>query len=478
MKARWVGDGGYREVLKISGPLILSMGSWSLMHFIDRIFLTWYSPEALAAALPSGLLSFAFGSFFLGTGGYVNTFVAQYYGAKRFGQVGAAIWQGIYFSLIAGVAMIGLVPFADMIFEGIGHAKQVRVLEVQYFQILTGWIWATFLMSVLSAFFSGRGQTWTVMWVNFCGVVINIVLDYAWIFGNWGFPEAGIVGAAYATVVAQVFGAVIFAILMLRKQFRETYNTLAGWRFDAPLLGRILRFGTPNGLQFMVEIMGFSFFVMLVGRLGTVELGATNIAFNINTLAFVPMLGIGVAVSTLVGQYLGKNAPESAERSAYSAWHLSLIYMVIMALAFWFLPDVFMKPYELKAAGDSFGPVRDLAIVLLRFVAVYCVLDATYIVFSAAIKGAGDTRYVMWVTGIVSLLIMIIPTYLVIVYDLGLYAAWCNVTLYIGVVSVIFWIRFRGGKWKTMRVIDQDVKTESLGLATTEVVVREHIDTM
>lgn len=425
------------------------------MHFIDRIFLTWYSAEALATALPAGLLSFALGSFFIGTAGYVNTFVAQYYGARQYIQVGASVSQGIYFSLIVGILMLALLPFSGWIFDVTAHPQAIREMEVIYFRILTGWIWAPLVMTAALTFFSGRGDTWTVCWVNVVAVVINVVLDYAWIFGHWGFPRAGIEGAAYATVLGQVFGCVAFFLLMLRKPFRQKYNTWGGWRPHGGLLRRLLKYGAPNGFQFMVEIMGFALFVLIVGRLGTVALAATNLAFNINTLAFVPMLGVGIAVSTLVGQYLGDDRPEPAQRATYSALHLSTIFMATMAMLFWFVPEWFLRPFDSVADEKAFAPIRNSAIILLRFVAIYCVMDGAYIVFSAAIKGAGDTKFVMQVTSAASVLVFIIPTYLAIErYGLGLYMAWIVVTFYIALMSVIFLFRFRGGKWKMMRVIE------------------------
>lgn len=478
MGARWSQAGGYRQVLKISGPLILSMGSWSLMHFIDRVFLTWHSPEALAAALPSGLLSFAFGSFFVGIAGYVNTFVAQYFGAKKPHQIGPSVWQGIYLSVAAGCLMLLLLPLAPLIFDATGHPKAIRDLEVVYFQIITAGGFGVFAMTAISAFFSGRGQTWTVMWVNVVVVLINIGLDYIWIFGYFGFPKWGIAGAGYATVTAQFVGTFLFFGLFLKKEFREQYATWSGRHFRRNLFARLWKFGAPNGLQFLVEIMGFSIFVLLVGRLGTVELAATNLAFNINTLAFVPMLGVGIAVSTLVGQYLGDDQPEPAERATYSALHLSVLYMFTMGLLYWFLPELFMQPFDSGAEGASFTPVRELGIVLLRFVAVYCVADAAYIVFSAAIKGAGDTRFVMWVTGLASVFIMILPTYFIVNSGAGIYAAWMVVTTYIVLMCLVFWARFRGGKWKAMRVIEPDVSSLSQGRESAEIAVREHIETM
>ena len=476
---RWEGVGGYREVLKIAGPLILSMGSWSLMHFVDRMFLTWYDREALAAALPAGLLSFAFSCFFFGTAGYVNTFVAQYSGAGRPERVGSAVWQGIYFSVASGVLMLALLPFSKAIFAWAGHEPSIQPLEVVYFQILTGGVWAAFLMAAISSFFTGRGETRVVMWVNVLAVAINIALDYVWIFGKWGFPRWGIRGAAWATVVAHIVGMAVFFGLMLRKQYRERYHTLRAWRFEWALFKRLMRFGLPNGVQFAVELFGFAMFVLLVGRLGTVDLAATNLTFNINTLAFLPMIGFGIAVSTLVGQYLGQDRADLAERSTWSAVHLCQVYMIVMALAYVLIPELFLMPFASEANPAEFQPVQDLCIVLLRFVALYCLFDAAYIVFSSAVKGAGDTRFVMWVILGFSWFVMILPVYLAIVtFEWGLYVAWCFCSAYIILMGTVFLFRFRGGKWKTMRVIEKEGISLLEGRQAAEVQIREQTDTL
>ena len=205
-KSRWNGPGGYREVLNLAVPMILSFGSWSLMHFVDRMYLSWYDRDALAAALPAGILSFTLGTFFLGTAGYVNTFVAQYVGAGRPKRVGASVWQGIHFSVVSGLLLMGLIPAAPWIFDGVGHEPAVQVGEVVYFQVLCiGWI-PMLVMPAVSSFFSGRGDTRTVMWVNVLAASTNILLDYCLIFGSLGFPEMGIRGAAWATVLAHCLG--------------------------------------------------------------------------------------------------------------------------------------------------------------------------------------------------------------------------------------------------------------------------------
>ncbi|MCK4297145.1 MAG: MATE family efflux transporter, partial [Candidatus Marinimicrobia bacterium] len=105
MSNRWYRKGGFKDLLKIAIPLILSTGAWSIQHFVDRMFLTWYSPEAIAAAMPSGMLNFTIMSLFIGTASYVNTFVAQYYGSKKYKNVGPIVWQGIYIAIIGGLTL-------------------------------------------------------------------------------------------------------------------------------------------------------------------------------------------------------------------------------------------------------------------------------------------------------------------------------------------------------------------------------------
>jgi MATE family multidrug resistance protein len=433
---------------------MISTSAWSVQHFVDRVFLSWHSREALAASMPAGMLNFMFASFFLGTIGYVNTFVAQYVGAGRNHRVGPAVWQGVRFAVLGGLFMLALVPFSDWFFEMAGHEQAIRSLESDYFRIYC-FMGPAMAGQALSCFFSGRGKTLTVMWVNMVATGVNIVLDYAWIFGNWGFPEWGIRGAAWATVVTHYVMMILFLVLVLSRKHRLTYNTFSGRRADWGLFRRLIRFGVPNGTQFMLDITAFTMFIMLIGRLGPIPLTATNITFTLNVLAFLPLVGMGMAVSTLVGQYIGKAKPEIAEQATYSACIMSLGYMGLMASGFVFLPSVFLAPFSSGADPVAFAEAWDISIILLRYVAVYCIFDGMYIVFSAAVKGAGDTRFVMWATVLLAWGLMVVPSYLAVTYfGFGVYGVWIFICAYICVGGVVFLIRFRGGKWKTMKVIE------------------------
>ena len=464
LKNRWNRDGGYREVLVVAVPLILSTATWSVQHFVDRMFLTWYSPETIAAAMPAGMLNFTIISLFMGTAGYVSTFVAQYYGAKRYHRIGPAIWQGIYISLFGGLVLLCVIPLAEPAFRLIGHSPKIQQHEIIYFQILCLGGGAYIGSYALSGFFSGRGKTWPVMWVNVATTIVNLVLDYALIFGRWGFPELGIKGAAIATVVAGVFSLLVFFVLLFAGGNDHIYHTRRGWRLEKDLLGRLLRFGFPSGVQFFLEIGAFTGFVLVVGRLGTASLAATNIAFNINTLAFMPMIGCGIAISILVGQYLGSEKSDIAQAAVYSGFHLTFVYMTTIAAAYVLLPDLFVSPFAHNADPEGFAEIYGYSVVLLRFVAIYCLFDTMNIIFCSAIKGAGDTRYVMIMTTILSVFILIIPVYLTVeVLEAGLMVAWVFATAYVISLGVTFYLRFLGGKWRSMRVIEQEPQVPKIG---------------
>ncbi len=453
---RWSCESGYREILVLAIPLILSTGAWAIQHFVDRMFLTWYSPEAIAAAMPAGIMNFTVMSFFIGTAGYTSTFVAQYYGAKRFENIGPSLWQGIYLSLIGGLVFLVLIPLAEPFFRYIGHNSAVQQCEVTYFRILCFGALPVIASSSMSSFFSGRGQTWPVMWVNVLATAVNLVLDYAMIFGHWGFAERGIQGAAIATVISQYGAVLIFAVLLFQRKFNATYHTLHGWRFNKTLFKRLIRFGVPNGAQFFLDILGFSAFLLIIGRLGTTSLAATNIAFNLNTLAFMPMIGFSIAVSVLVGQHLGNNRPDLAERGVYSGFHITLLYMGSIATLYVLAPQIFIQPYAAQADPEEFEAIKSLVIVLLRFVAVYSVFDSLNLIFASAIKGAGDTRYAMLLILFTSLTVLVIPAYIALVwFHAGIYTGWTIASTYIIMLSVLFFVRFRGGKWKSMRVIEE-----------------------
>jgi MATE family multidrug resistance protein len=448
--------GGYRRVLAIGLPLVVSMGSTTLMLFTDRMFLGNYSVDAIAAAMPAGIAAFAVLSFFIGTAGYTGVFIAQYTGANRPERVGAALWQGIWFCLFSGLLAVGGAFFAGPLFALAGHPADVRVLEESYYRILMfGGVFGI-LDAAFSGFFTGRGLTRVVMLVNLIGAALNIPLDYALIYGAFGLPEMGIEGAALATVIGGAVSAVLFCALIFTRTNERRFAVRSAFALDRDLFARLMKYGLPGGVQFFLDIFAITFFVFLVGRIGKQELAATNIVFSINTLAFLPMVGFSVAASTLVGQALGANDPDEAHRDTMRTLRLTAGYMTAVAVIFALVPEAFLglfRPRDLDAAG--YAAITSTGVWLMRFVAVYSLIDSVGMILFGALKGAGDSRYLMLSMGGAAVFAMILPTYAAVEwFGAGVYTAWAFLTAYVFVLAGLMWLRYRGGKWRRMRVIE------------------------
>jgi len=466
MIERWSKPNGYRQVFAISLPLVASMGSITLMQFTDRIFLANYSVDAIAAALPAGIASFTAIAFFMGVASYTNAFVAQYTGAQALNRVGAAVWQGIYFSLLSAVLLASLYFIADILFDFIGHSPPIRSLEVTYFKILILGAGLVVLSSTMASFYTGRGLTWMVMLVHMAGTVINIPLDFCLINGLGPFPELGIVGAGIATVTAYCIIVAVLSILIFSRANRKKFGTWENRAFDRALFGRLMRYGLPSGIQFFLEIFGFTFFIQMLGRLGDLELAASNIVLSIETLSFMPMVGFHIGNATLVGQAIGHGRPEDGVYSTTSALHITMAYMMLVAAAFVLTPEPLLRLFKANYQNAAqYAEIMDLGVILLRFVAVFCFFDALNLIFSGAIKGAGDTRFIMWTIAALSIGVMIAPAYIAIeLLGAGLYTAWTIVTLYVCALGIAFMLRYRHGKWKKMRVIeDQPIVAQARG---------------
>ncbi len=449
----WSRPCGGREVLAIALPLFISTGTWSVMMFTDRMFLLWYSSDALAAVLAGGMLYWTMICFPVGVAGYINTFVAQYFGAERPERIGAATWQGIWIGVYATPLFLVAIPLAPHVFHWAGHDPRVIPSEIGYFQIMCFAAPAAVIAAAQEAMFTGRGVTRVVMLVDLAALVINAALDYLWIFGKLGFPEMGIRGAALATVTGGWFRVGVYGWLMYREPVRRAYSLAATWRVDRSLLKRVFLYGGPNGFQFLVDAAGFAVMVMLVGRLGKLEMAATALAFNVNTVAFIPMLGTGIAASTLVGQQLTRGRPDLAARATWTALIFALVFTAICGTFFLAMPDLFLIGHRAGADPVEFQQLRDVTVVLLRFVAVYCLFDSTQIIFAGAIKGAGDTWFVLWVSTILSILGVALCW---IGLDRGLLWWWLVLTCWICALGVIFCARFLQGHWQSLRVIERE----------------------
>lgn len=454
IRTRWSAPQGYHDVLRVGLPLIAGMISSTVMQFTDRLFLSHYSVTSIAAAMPSSMAALVLQLPLVGLCGYVSVFIAHYVGAGRHKEVGRALWQGMWLAIL-GTALLALsCLLAVPLFQWTGHPAAVMAEEIIYFRILT--LGSAFFLfgAVISGFFIGRGYTRPVLFANLTAAILNIPLDYALIFGKWGFPELGIAGAGLATVAGWAFCAVALGIGVFRKKNDVRFRVYRAWRLKTDMFLRLLRFGVPSGVNLFMEVVGFAWFVLEVGRLGEVALAASNIAFSMNSLVFMPMMGLNTAVATLVGQAMGRKRPDEAKTVTQNAFHLSLMYMVPLCVFIAAFAGPLMDLFRPDDPSTDYTTIRSTGIVLIYYIAVYSLVDSANIVYIGALKGAGDTLFVMLILSGAGLFVLVLPI-LVLKY-LGLaqlHPLWIMLTVYVMTMALCAYLRFRSGRWRGMRVI-------------------------
>lgn len=449
--------GSFREVMHIAWPLIVTTGSFTAMLFCDRMFLAWYSSDAIQAAPPAGILAFTLICGFMALAGYAGTFVAQHFGAGDMRGCVKSSAQGIFLALFSWPLLLLLILPGRWLLSVSGHAPEIIALELPYFTILMIGGITSPLNAAAGSFFTGRGKTRVTMVSNIAGNTCNIILDYVLIFGKWGFPEMGIIGAAWATVISGFISPTILLTLQFSRRLNERYQTRRFFLFDGKLMLRMIRFGLPSGVHLALDIASFSVFVLLTGRMGEIALTASNIALSINLVAFLPLVGIGMAASILVGQYQGKGEPQHSARVCLTSVKIGVWYMLAAGSTFILLPELYYSLFSTRQETSvCFEEVLALGKVLMVIMTMWGLADVGNMVLGSALKGAGDTKFVMWYSLIVAWVVLVGGQFvLVIILDQGIIVAWLWTALYVFILSSGYIVRFVRGKWKKMTVLDR-----------------------
>ncbi len=439
----------YREIIAVSFPIIAAMAGRTIMMFCDRLFLAQHSQLELQAALPAGILSFTLMCVFFGTVSYASTFVAQYFGAEDREGCSRSLAQGLFLTMFSAPILAVMAVPGSLLLNLAGHSPEVLELEKVYFRIMMFSAAGPIFTAAASSFWNGRGRTVHTMLAVVAGAGVNVVLDYLMIFGKLGFPEMGIEGAAVATAISSFIpGTILTAAAYTGKTARE-YRTRENFRFSGSLTARILRFGFPAGLQIFMDVASFTVFIFIAGRLGTVDFTANNLAFSVNNLAFNPLLGFGFATTVIVGRCIGMKRTDLAVRATRRTLLLALCYFVPLAATFVVFPGFYTRLFFSPDSACTLEELTSTVGKLLAIVAAWGVFDAVNLMYGGALRGAGDTRFVVYVSGFLAWLFWIPGViYLYAVRNAGIVTLWLFTSLYVAIFCVVFFLRFRTGVWK------------------------------
>jgi multidrug resistance protein, MATE family len=442
----------YIEIVRLVWPLALGMVNSAVMQAVDRAFLARYSVDALAAVLPATSLAWVFLSFFQSVVGYSGVFVAQYHGAKDEAGCRRSFAAAIYVSLIALVPTELLKWLGVWILSRTAATPEMFAMERAYFEVTVIGAACIYPQMAAISYLTGRGRTRLVFWIGLIGNVINIALDPLFIFGcpSFGISAGGVAGAAWATLLSLFVQCVLLMFVVWSDGVCEGFD--AARNVMRALVWRLLRFGVPSGAYDVLNMLSFAIFVFVTGELDGEAFAASNACFTINYLLFAPMTGFAVGVQTLVGQARGRGDDAGAHLALRRTMILGLGFVFVACLAVLVLRDPILSLYASPDLKDP-AAFRALGTTLLCLMSAWMLFDAADVILSGALKGAGDTRFVMvWM--LVNAFLIWLPLVFVVraVHD-TMPALWGTMIVYVVIISAGSLVRWRRGKWRAINLI-------------------------
>ena len=437
-----------RAVFLLAWPVIVEMALQSTVGIADIAMVGRLGPAAIAAIGLGNQIYMLALTVFAAVRTGTTVLVARLTGAgDRIGANRAArqsLLLATYISLLlmvlglvfpaAGLRLLG--AGTDVVDVGVGYMRWKAVSAV----------FAIILMTC-TGILRGSGDTLTSMYANTTVNILNIALNWVFIFGNLGMPAMGAAGAGFSTMLARAVGAAIMLAVLLKGSTGVRLKLRDDNRPHFETIRRVLGVGLPAAMEQLFLRGAQVFFTMILTGLGTNIYAAHQIALRADSVAFMPGMGFAVAATTLVGQNLGANQPAVARKAGFLT-----IYMCIAMMS---TIGVFLFVFAVPIVG--FFTTEPEVIVegarVMRIMAFAMPFMATARVAAGALRGAGDTRYVMWGTGASIWIARLGLAYVFVQWlDWGLVGAWMAMFADHVTRALVFGIRYYYGKWQDIRV--------------------------
>ena len=347
----------------------------------------------------------------------------------------------LFVSVLALLVTLSIYPFISLIFSVMQHDMTVTALGVDYFATLVLGLSLIFLDGLFFTYFSAMGNTHLSFYIKMASALINIILNYAFIFGHFGFEAMGVKGAALATLLATAFNLLIYLFWLKRHTF---YGIIVRYSFST--IKDVLRIGLPATIERAISTLSFLLFVSIIAFYDTQTLAGYQIALRIEGLAFMPGFGFSVAAMTLIGQQLGAKNPEMAEKMVLFTAYIAAAFMGFLGIFMLLFPEFLVGFFT-----QDIATIHE-AVLYLRFVGVAQVPLAFTFVLSAALRGAADSKSSMKISLTTLWIIRIIPSYSAFLLDGGVVWVYVMMTLETFIKGGIFYAVFKRGAWKRIEV--------------------------
>jgi MATE family multidrug resistance protein len=427
----------FRALLRLAGPLVLIHVGTMLMGVVDTVMVGRVSPAALASVALGNMYFFAISIFGMGVLFALDPIVAQALGARDELAVRRGLQRGLVLALALSVPISLALLTVRPVLELVGQPPEVIPDAAGFVHRNALSVWPFYVFVALRQTLQAHHRVLPIGITIVVANLVNVVLNYAWIYGNFGFPAMGVIGSAWATTVSRWLMAVLILALgwrTLRPYLREAAPNLLDWR---PLM-RMLKIGLPIGAQMMLEGGAFNVMALLMGWLGVVQVAAHQIALNLASLTFMVPLGVSSAAAVIVGHAVGRGDAEGVRRATIASLAVGAGFMLCTGALFMLAPGPLAGLYTRDAI------VLALAALLLPLAGVFQVFDGLQVVAIGLLRGLGDTRMPMIVNVIGFWCIgMPVSLWLGFGLDYGAVGLWWGLVVGLVIVAAFLIVRVR-----------------------------------
>lgn len=380
------------QTLKLGLPVIAAQLLQMSMNFVDTVMAGNLSAEALAAVAVGGAVFIPFIMLAAGIMMAITPIVAQLYGGRNFQEIGINARQGLWLSQLLAIPVFFAIRNLGIVMELLDVTQEIIPVAIGYLRAISWGIFPLCAYMALRFFNEGMSVTRPSMYFALIGVLVNIPGNYVLMYGKLGFPQLGAVGCGYASsIVALVMFLGMLTFTMQHKPYRRfeifTSFKMPEWSY----LKEILRIGVPIGLSSTMEVTMFALVSLLMGSLSAVAVAGHQVAINFSAMTFMVPFGLSTAITTRVGNAIGKKSISEARRRGFVGISLATFFMSITAVIMFTIPDLITGIYTQNEA------VQQVAISLLYMAAIFQISDGLQVSSYGALRGLKDTTVPMYV---------------------------------------------------------------------------------
>jgi MATE family multidrug resistance protein len=440
-----------RTLLHLAWPIVVSRATQVVVGLGDALMVAGLGEAPLAATTTGAMDSFALLIFPMGIVFIVQSFASQLFGRKDLAGARRYGFYGVLVALATQVLAVAGYFAAEPILRVLPLAGDVRGDMVVYLQIRLLSAGPAVGIEALSNYYGGLGDTRLPMRVNIATMVVDLFLNWVFIFGHLGVPAMGVKGAALTSTITTTGAFLCLFAIFLRDGRRagEPAFPRVRWRE----IVRMLRFGVPSGFNWFVEFLAFIVFLnVIVAGLGTTSLAGMNAVMQINSVSFMPAFGLASAGAILVGQAIGAGARDEVPRIVRLTFGAAAVWQCLVGLSYLLLPELLFAPF---ARGEGGAALTEVGVRMLMLSAAWQLFDATATTLGEALRAAGDTAFPMWARIAIAWGLFTPGAYLTERYlGWGDRGAVFWLVLYLALLAGVLVARFRAGVWRRFELTE------------------------